>query len=163
MVQTRNQLRNRKNVTFSEHEFNQLNNNISILNVKHNDMKYKLTSIDSKLTHIDTKVNHIVSEVCNIQKIQKNGYSFNQLYLVLILIGILMLYFNYTTIYEQMITIMDILENNVSYHYDDFSIYHTYLFNSTFSEDWFDKLVSHPKIGDLDLDFYINVIEKDVI
>jgi tetrahydromethanopterin S-methyltransferase subunit G len=156
MVQTRNQLRNKKSVTFSENEFNQLNNNISILNVKHNDMKQKLTSID-------TKVNHIVSEVCNIQKNQKNGYSFNQLYLVLILIGILMLYFNYNSIYEQMITIIDILENNVSYHYDDFSMYHTYLFNSTFSEDWFDKLVSHPKIGDLDLDFYINVIEKDVL
>ncbi len=150
MVQTRSQTRNQKKVTFSEHEFNELNNNISILNVKHND-------INQKIINIDTKVNHIVNEVHNIEQLQKNGYSLNQLYLILILIGLFMLFFNY----KQMISIIETLKNNISYNYDDFSMYHTYVFNSTFSEDWFDKLVSHPKVNELDLDFYVHILENN--
>ncbi len=154
MVQTRNQLRNQKKVTFSETEFNELNHNISILNIKHNDIK-------EKLTYMDSKVNHIATQVHNIQQIQKNGYSITQLYLIFILIGLCMVFFNYSNINEKIIGIFEILKNNVSFKYDDFSMYHTYTFNSTFSEDWFDKLVSHPKISELDLDFYVNIIENN--
>ncbi len=152
MVQTRNQLRNQKKVTFSESEFNEINNNISILNHKHNDMK-------DRVNNINNKVNHIINEVHNIEQLQKNGYSLTQLYLMFILIGLLILSFNYNKINEQMISIIETLKNNISYNYDDFSMYHTYFFNSTFSEEWFDKLVSHPKINDLDLDFYVNIFE----
>jgi hypothetical protein len=134
MVQTRNQLRNQKKVTFSETEFNELNHNISILNLKHNDIK-------EKVNYMDIKINHIVNEVHNIQNIQKNGYSLNQLYLIFILIGLLILFFNYNKIYEEIVEITNMLTNNISYNYDDFSMYHTYVFNSTFSEEWFDKLV----------------------
>ncbi len=151
MVQTRNQLRNQKKVVFSETEFNELNHNISILNIKHNDIK-------EKLAYMDCKVDHIVTQVQYIQNIQKNGYSITQLYLIFILIGLLMVFFNYNNINEKIIGIFEILKNNISFKYDDFSMYHTYTFNSTFSEDWFDKLVSHPKISELDLDFYVNII-----
>ncbi len=154
MVQTRNQLRNQKKVVFSESEFNELNNNISILNVKHNDMK-------ERVNNIDNKINHIVNEVHYIQNIQKNGYSITQLYLMFILIGLFILFFNYNKIYEEIVEIANMLTNNISYNYDDFSMYHTYVFNSTFSEEWFDKLVSHPKIHDLDLDFYVNIVENN--
>ncbi len=155
MVQTRNQLRNQKKVTFSESEFNELNNNISILNVKHNDIK-------EKVNYMDIKMNHIVNEVHNIQNIQKNGYSLNQLYLMFILIGLLMIFFNYNKIYEEIVEITNMLTNNISYNYDDFSMYHTYVFNTTFSEEWFDKLVSHPKVNELDLDFYVNIVEQNI-
>jgi hypothetical protein len=190
MVQTRSQSKkndknddfsrpylHKKVVTFSENEFNLLNNNIC---KKHNELKKSIVHIDTKIDNIHTKinhilyidtkidnihskVNHIVNEVHYIQQLQKNGYSLNQLYLVLILIGIGFIFFHYGKVSSYFDEIANILSTTVSQNYEDFSTYHTYVFNSTFSEDWFDKLVSHPKISTLDLDFYVNIHENNII
>ncbi len=166
MVQTRSQAKkNKKVVTFAEHEFNVLNNNISSNNVEikksiaHIDTK--ISHIDTKISHIDTKVNHIINEVHYIQQLQKNGYSLTQLYLVMILIGIGFIFFHYGKISSYFDEIANILSTTISQNYEDFSMYHTYVFNSSFSQDWFDKLVSHPKISEMDLDFYINIQEQN--
>lgn len=156
MVQTRNQKKNAKQVSFSESEFHQLNHNIHTLHSKYNHMK-------DVVTNIDTKVNHVVNEVHYIQQIQKNGYSLNQLYLMMILIGIGFIFFHYGKVSSYFDEIANILSTTVSQNYEDFSTYHTYVFNSTFSEDWFDKLVSHPKISEMDLDFYISIQENNII
>ncbi len=154
MVQTRSQAKkNKKDVTFSEDEFNILNNNICS---KNNEIKKIITNIDTKINQIDLKVHHVVNEVHYIEKIQKNGYSLNQLYLMMILIGIGFILFHYGKVASYFDEIVNILSTTISQNYEDFSTYHTYTFNSTFSEDWFDKLVSHPKISEMDLDFYIN-------
>lgn len=159
MVQTRSQAKkNKKVVTFAEHEFNVLNNNISSNNVE---IKKSINHIDTKISHIDTKVNHIINEVHYIQQLQKNGYSLTQLYLIMILIGISCIFFHYGKISSYFDEIANILSTTISQNYEDFSMYHTYVFNSTFSQDWFDKLVSHPKISEMDLDFYINIQEQN--
>ena len=157
MVQTRSQAKNnKKQVTFSESELQQINHNIHNLHSKYNHIK-------DVVTNMDTKINHVVNEVHYIQQLQKNGYSITQLYLMIILIGIGFIFYNYGHISSYFDKIIYILSRSVSHNYDDFSTYHTYLFNSTFSEDWFDKLVSHPKISDLNLDFYVSIQENNII
>jgi hypothetical protein len=170
MVQTRNQKKNSKQVSFSESEFDQLNHNIHTLHSKYNHIK-------DVVTNMDTKINHVVNEVHYIQQLQKNGYSLNQLYLMMILIGIGFIFFHYGKVSSYFDEIANILSTTISHNYEafgynltdtlgtvkieDFSTYHTYVFNSTFSEDWFDKLISHPKISEMDLDFYINIQEQN--
>ncbi len=156
MVQTRNQKKNAKQVSFSENEFHQLNHNINILHSKYNHMKDVVTNMDNKMTYV-------VNEVHYIQQIQKNGYSLNQLYLMMILIGIGFIFFHYGKVSSYFDEIANILSTTVSQNYEDFSTYHTYVFNSTFSEDWFDKLISHPKISEMDLDFYVSIQENNII
>lgn len=161
MVQTRSQFKkSAKHVTFSQHEFNLLNNNIC---TKHNEIKKSLLHMDIKINNIDTKVNHVVNEVHYIEQIQKSGYSLNQLYLIMILIGIGFIFFHYGKVSSYFDDISNILSNSISHNYEDFSTYHAYTFNSTFSEDWFDRLVSHPRINELDLDFYVNIHENNII
>ncbi len=160
MVQTRSQTKKNKEITFSNREFNLLNQNIC---TKNNEIKKIITNIESKVNNIDTKVNHVVNEVHYIEQLQKNGYSLNQLYLMMILIGIGFIFFHYGKVASYFDEIVNILSTTVSQNYEDFSTYHTYTFNSTFSEDWFDKLVSHPKISEMNLDFYFSIQENNII
>jgi len=153
MVQTRAQKKNSKQVSLSESDFYELNKNIFI---KHNDIK-------NSLHNVDNKFNNVVNQIHNIQQNQMNGYLFNQLYLIMILIGIIMIYFYFGFIDKEIELIKDMIQRQISYNYEDFSIYHSYLFNTTFSEDLFDKLVSHPKISELDLNFYVNIHENNII
>ncbi len=81
----------------------------------------------------------------------------------MILIGIGFIFFHYGKVSSYFDEISNILSTSISHNYEDFSTYHAYTFNSTFSEDWFDRLVSHPRINELDLDFYVNIHENNII
>jgi hypothetical protein len=55
---------------------------------------------------------------------------------------------------------MNIIIPKISYYFEDFSTYHSYIFNSTFSEEWLNQFMEKNQCNNQDIDFYIMIGEN---